>query len=82
MLTQLRVPHVGRTRIENIMSRSPKIRKTSKSVIALLLIDVVSRREFQDGKTYEGLLRVRVTAANNFVFALGIYEDDKLFFDS
>jgi len=55
MLTQLRVPHVGRTRIENIMSRSPKIRKTSKSVIALLLIDVVSRREFQDGKTYEGL---------------------------
>lgn len=30
-------------------------------------------------KTYERLLRVRVTVANNFELALGIYEDDKAF---
>jgi hypothetical protein len=30
-------------------------------------------------KTYEGLLRVKVTAATNCEFALVIYEDDKAF---
>jgi hypothetical protein len=30
-------------------------------------------------KTFESRLRVRVTAANTFEFALAIYEDDKAF---
>jgi hypothetical protein len=30
-------------------------------------------------KTHEGFLRVRVTARNNFEFALAVYEDDKAF---
>ncbi|HEX3966631.1 MAG TPA: hypothetical protein VHW70_01575 [Edaphobacter sp.] len=35
--------------------------------------------KFVISKTYEGLLRVRVTTANHFELALVIYDDDKAF---